>query len=68
MQAAAPLGHSSPDLHDACLSPQFTEQPPQLPRGEEAGAVHELAPAARPESADAGPPMLGGPVSLYEPL
>jgi hypothetical protein len=37
-----PLGHSSPGVQEACLSPQLTEQPPQLPRGEEAGALQEL--------------------------
>jgi hypothetical protein len=67
MHAAPPLGHSSPDLHEACLSPQFTEQPPQVPRGEEADAVHELLPAALSEPG-AGAEVLGGPVSLYEPL
>jgi hypothetical protein len=67
MQAAPPLGHSSPDLHEACLSPQFTEQPPQVPRGEEGDAAQELFPAALSEP-DAGTAVLGGPASLYGPL
>ena len=64
MHAAPPLGHSSPRVHEACLSPQFTEHPPQVPRGEEGGAVQELTCPFR--SAVAGPPVavLGGPVSL----
>lgn len=67
MHAAPPLGHSSPDLHEACLSPQSTEQPPQVPRGEEADAVQELLPTALAEP-DAGAAVLGGPASLYDPL
>jgi hypothetical protein len=67
MHAAPPLGHSSPDLHEACLSPQSTEQPPQVPRGEEAEAVQELVAAAFSEP-DAGSEALGGPASLYEGL
>jgi hypothetical protein len=34
-----PEGHSSPATQMASLSSQLTEQPPQLPRGEEAGAL-----------------------------
>ena len=54
-------------MQEACLSPQLTEQPPQLPRGEEAGALQEL-PSGLP-SAEAGPEaaVVGGPVSLSGP-
>jgi len=43
---APPLGHSSPALQEAGLSPQLTEHPPQVPRGEEGGALQELSRAA----------------------
>jgi hypothetical protein len=48
----------------ASLSPQLTEQPPQLPRGVEGGALQELLCPSR--SVPGGPPaaVLGGPVSL----
>jgi hypothetical protein len=48
----------------ASLSPQFTEQPPQLPRGLEGGALQELTCPA--PSVPDGPTaaVLGGPVSL----
>ena len=48
----------------ASLSPQFTEQPPQLPRGLEGGALQELTCA--PRSVPGEPPAaeLGGPLSL----
>ena len=64
---APPLGHSSPGVQEACRSPQLTEQPPQLPRGEEAGALQEW-PRGLP-SAGGGPEaaLLGGPVSLEGP-
>lgn len=62
-----PEGHSSPATHMASLSPQFTEHPPQLPRGVEAGALHELLWEARSEAG--GPDaVLGGPVSFTDPL
>jgi hypothetical protein len=50
------------------LSPQLTEQPPQLPRGEEAGALQELLPVARSESGGPEAAVRGGPVSPEEPL
>ena len=43
---APPLGHSSPALQEAGLSPQLTEHPPQVPRGEEGGALQEFTCAA----------------------
>ena len=48
----------------ASLAPQFTEHPPQLPRGEEGGALQELPSMLR--SVPGGPPgaVFGGPVSL----
>ena len=48
----------------ASLSPQFTEQPLQLPRGFEGGALQELTCPSR--LLPVGPPaaVLGGPVSL----
>ena len=49
----------------ASLSPQFTEHPPQLPRGAEAGALHELPCEERSEAGGPEAPVLGGPaVSL----
>jgi hypothetical protein len=36
-----PLDHSSPARHDACLSPQSTEQPPQIPFGDDTGTLQE---------------------------
>jgi hypothetical protein len=48
----------------ASLSPQFTEQPPQLPRGVEAGAVQELTCPLRSELGGPGEAELGGPLSL----
>jgi hypothetical protein len=58
-----PEGHSSPGSQMASLSPQVTEQPPQLPRGLEGGALQELTCPAL--SVLGGPPaaVLGGPVS-----
>ena len=50
------------------MSPQLTEQPPQLPRGEEAGALQELPPVARSESGGPEAAVRGGPVSPEEPL
>ena len=46
------------------MSPQRTEQPPQLPRGREGGTLQELPCPSRslPGGAPAG--VLGGPVSL----
>ncbi|HEV8018794.1 MAG TPA: hypothetical protein VGP32_09585 [Steroidobacteraceae bacterium] len=43
MQEALPPGHSSPVVHDACWSPQLTEQPPQIPFGNDTGALQEWA-------------------------
>ncbi len=65
---APPEGHSSPATQMASLSPQFTEQPPQLPRGVEGGALQALPPEAWSEAAG-GPEavVLGGPVSLEDP-
>jgi hypothetical protein len=59
-----PEGHSSPGTQMASLSPQLTEQPPQLPRGLEGGALQELTCPSR--SVPGGPPAAvpGGPVSL----
>ena len=62
-----PLGHSSPVMQDACRSPQFTEQPPQLPRGEEGGTLQELPGAPRSEPPGEGEEaLLGGPASSGE--
>jgi hypothetical protein len=62
-----PEGHSSPARHIASLSPQSTEHPPQLPRGVEAGALHEFPSLGRSE--EGGPEVvLGGPLSLADPL
>jgi hypothetical protein len=41
MQDALPPGHSSPVVHDACWSPQSTEQPPQIPFGDDTGTLQE---------------------------
>jgi len=65
---APPLGHSSPGVHEAVLSPQFTEHPLQLPLGEELGALQELLCAARSEGDDPEPAVFGGPVSLVGAL
>ena len=48
----------------ASLSPQLTEQPLQLPRGVEGGALQELTCASRSAPGGAGAPLTGGPVSL----
>ena len=50
----------------ASLSPQFTEQPPQLPRGLEGGALQEFGcPSwSLPDGLPAA--VSGGPVSLEE--
>lgn len=37
-----PPGISCPGEHEACLSPQLTSQPPQLPVGDDLGALHLL--------------------------
>jgi hypothetical protein len=63
-----PEGHSSPGTHMASLSPQFTEHPPQLPRGDEAGTLHELPPEGRSDAGEPEAVELGGPVSLADPL
>jgi hypothetical protein len=47
----------------ASLSPQFTEHPPQLPRGVEAGALQELPCDWRWEAGGPEAAVLGGPVS-----
>ena len=59
-----PDGHSSPATQMASLSPQFTEQPPQAPRGLDGGALQELTSPSR--SGPDGPPpaVWGGPGSL----
>ena len=61
-----PEGHSSPATQIASLSPQFTEQPPQLPRGLEGGAVQELSCPSRSLLGGALALVLGGPVSLED--
>ena len=48
----------------ASLFSQFTEQPPQLPRGAEGGAVQELTPPLWSVPAGPAAPELGGPLSL----
>ena len=59
-----PEGHSSPGTQIASLSPQLTEQPPQLPRGLEGGALQELPSKLRSVLGVAPAAVLGGPVSL----
>ena len=50
------------------MSPQFTEHPPQLPRGEEAGTLQEFPAEERSEAGGPEPVVLGGPaVSLAAP-
>jgi hypothetical protein len=63
---APPLGHSSPGVQAAALSPQLTEQPPQLPRGLEGGALQEFSCVARSETGGPEAAVFGGPVSVYE--
>lgn len=58
-----PEGHSSPGTQMASLAPQFTEHPPQLPRGEEGGALQELSPMLRSVLPGALGAVLGGPVA-----
>jgi hypothetical protein len=48
----------------ASLSPQLTEQPPQLPRGVEGGALQELTCALRSPLDERSAPVLGGPDSV----
>ena len=48
----------------ASLSPQSTEQPPQLPRGFEGGALQELTCALRSLLDERSAPVLGGPDSV----
>ena len=52
----------------ASLFPQFTEHPPQLPRGVEAGALQELPCEWRSEAAGPEAAVPGGPVSAAGPL
>ena len=59
-----PAGHSSPGVQEAALSPQFTEQPPQLPRGREGGTLQVLPSPSRSVPAGAPAAVVGGPVSL----
>ena len=59
-----PEGHSSPAMQMASLSPQFTEQPPQAPRGLEGGALQELTCPSRSEPDGPLPAVWEGPVSL----
>jgi hypothetical protein len=59
-----PEGHSSPGIHIASLSPQFTEQPPQLPRGWEGAALQELTSPLRLAPGGAPAAEVGGPLSL----
>ena len=59
-----PLGHSSPGVQEAALSPQLTEQPPQLPRGREGGTLQELPRPSRSVSGGAPAAVLGGPLSF----
>jgi hypothetical protein len=47
----------------ASLSPQFTEHPPQLPRGFDGGALQELTWPSRSAPGVAGALARGGPVS-----
>ena len=54
-------------MQEACLSPQLTEQPPQLPRGEEAGALQELPCGLPPAEGNPEPALVGGPVSPSGP-
>ena len=63
-----PEGHSSPGTQIASLSPQFTEHPPQLPRGVDAGAPQELPCDCRSEAGGPEAGALGGPVSAAGPL
>jgi hypothetical protein len=51
-------------MHMACLSPQFTEQPAQLPRGLDGGALQELTWRSRSAPGGLFAAVLGGPVSL----
>jgi hypothetical protein len=60
---APPLGHSSPGVQEACWSPQLTEQPAQLPRGEEGGTLQELPCPPWSEPGEPEAAVLGGPVS-----
>jgi hypothetical protein len=48
----------------ASLSPQFTEQPPQLPRGVEGGALQELISPLRSVPGAPAAPELRGSLSL----
>jgi hypothetical protein len=48
----------------ASLAPQFTEPPPQVPRGEEGGALQELLPMSWSVLVGPPGPELEGPVSL----
>jgi hypothetical protein len=59
-----PLGHSSPGVQEAALSPQLTEQPAQLPRGREGGALQELLCPSRSVPGGPAAAVLGGPLSL----
>ncbi len=52
-------------MQNASLSPQLTEQPPQLPRGEEGGTLQELLCAA-PSTPSLPAAVCGGPVSVRD--
>jgi hypothetical protein len=52
----------------ASLSAHFTEHPPQLPRGDEAGTLQELPSERRSEPGGPEVVVLGGPVSLADLL
>ncbi len=62
---APPLGHSSPGAQKAGLSPQLTEQPPQVPRGLEGKALQEFSCVVRSEAGGPEAAVLGGPLSVY---
>jgi hypothetical protein len=51
-------------VQEAGRSPQLTEQPPQLPRGEEAGTLQELPCGLPSAEGDPEAALVGGPVSL----
>ncbi len=51
-------------MQEACRSPQLTEHPPQLPRGEEGGTLQEFTCPLRSVLAGPAAAALGGPASL----
>ena len=48
----------------ASLDPQFTEHPPQLPRGEDGAALQALSPAPPSRLGSSPAELWGGPVSV----